>query len=136
MWSCRFTPIAIRAAARRTLPEIFAGVGFGAVALHASYSPSYLDAGLETLYLEAKGVHDLGGDFRATAHIGVLNRLSGDGSFGGANTRWDAQIGVTKDVGLASIFLNASTAGSGSGAYFDGRWQGRDALVIGVSRSF
>lgn len=120
----------------QSFAEVFAGITVGAVALHASYSPSYLDAGLETLYLEANAVRDLGDDFRATAHIGVLNRLSGDGSFGGANTRWDAQVGVTKDVGLTSIFLNASTAGSGTGTYFDGPWQGRDALVIGISRSF
>ena len=120
----------------QTFAEVYAGVSLGPVALHASYSPSYLDAGLETLYLEANAVHDLGAGFRATAHGGVLHRLSGVGSFGGANTRWDAQVGVTKDFDELSLSLNFSTAGSGRGRYFDGPWQGRNAVIFAVSRSF
>lgn len=120
----------------KTFVELYGGVSFGPVALHASYSPSYLDAGLETLYVEVNGVKDLGDGFRATARAGVLNRLSGAGSFGGEDTRWDAQIGVTKDFDLLSVYVNASAAGPGSGTYFDGPWQSRNAVVLGVSRSF
>lgn len=120
----------------QTFAEAYGGVTFGQVAIHASYSPSYLDAGLETLYLQANAVQDLGSGFRVTARAGVLKRLSGEGSFGGANTRWDAQVGLTKDFDRMSIFLNLSTAGSRRGTYFDGPWQGRDAVVLGVSRSF
>ena len=120
----------------QTFAEVFAGVTFGQFALHASYSPSYLDAGLETLYIQANAVQDLGSGFRATARAGVLNRLSGEGSFGGANTRWDAQIGLTKDFDRTSVFVNLSKAGSGQGTYFDGPWQGRNAAILGISRSF
>lgn len=121
---------------QQTFAELYAGVTVGQFALHASYSPSYLDAGLETLYIQANAVQDLGSGFRATARAGVLNRLSGKGTFGGADTRWDAQIGVTKDFDRLSVFLNLSTAGSGQGTYFDGPWQGRDAVILGISRSF
>lgn len=120
----------------QTFVEVYGGVTWNQFALHASYSPSYLDAGLETLYIEANAVQDLGAGFRANARAGVLQRLSGDGSFGGENTRWDAQIGVTKDFKHLSAFINVSTAGSGSGTYFDGPWQGRDAIVFGMTRSF
>jgi len=120
----------------QTFAEVFGGVTWKQFALHASYSPSYLDAGLETLYIEVNAVQDLGSGFRANARAGLLQRLSGDGSFGGENTRWDAQIGVTKDIGRLSAFVNLSAAGSGQGTYFDGPWQGRNAVIFGVSRSF
>lgn len=120
----------------QTFAEIFGGVTWGQVALHASYSPRYLDAGLETLYVEANGARDLGSGFRATAHAGLLRRLSGDGSLGGANSRWDAQIGLTKDFDRLSVYVNAASAGSGRGTYFNGPWQGRNSIIIGVSRSF
>ncbi|MEM1197649.1 MAG: TorF family putative porin [Pseudomonadota bacterium] len=120
----------------QTFVEIFGGVTFGPVALHASYSPSYLDAGLETLYVEVNAVQELGSGFRATARAGLLNRLSGEGSLGGENTRWDAQIGLTKDFDRLTLYANVGTAGSGQGTYFDGPWQGRDAVVVGISRSF
>ena len=116
--------------------EAYGGVTWKQLALHASYSPSYLDAGLETLYVELNAVQDLGAGFRANARAGLLQRLSGDGSFGGENTRWDAQIGVTKDFERLSAFVNFSTAGSGEGTYFAGPWQGRNAVIFGVSRCF
>ena len=120
----------------QTFVETYGGVTWEQLALHVSYSPSYLDAGLETLYVELNAVQNLGAGFRANARAGVLQRLSGDGSFGGENTRWDAQIGVTKDFERLSAFVNFSTAGSGEGTYFDGPWQGRNAVNLGVSRSF
>lgn len=120
----------------QTFAEVFGGVSFGQFALHASYSPSYLDAGLETLYIQANAVQDLGSGFRATARAGVLRRLSGQGSFGGSNARWDGQVGVIKDVDRMSVSLSLSTAGSGRGTYFDGPWQGRNAVILGISRSF
>jgi len=116
--------------------EVFAGINVGNVALHAWYSPSYLDQNLETLYLEANAVKDLGEGFRINARAGLLTRLSGSGTFGGANTRYDTQIGVTKDFDALSISVSAGTAGSGRGQYFDGPWQGRNSIVIAVSRSF
>ncbi|MEM7702809.1 MAG: TorF family putative porin [Pseudomonadota bacterium] len=120
----------------QTFVEAYGGLTWKQFALHASYSPSYLDAGLETLYVELNTVQDLGDGFRANARAGLLQRLSGEGSFGGENTRWDAQIGVTKDFDRLSAFVNFSTAGSGEGTYFDDPWQGRNAVIFGVSRSF
>lgn len=116
--------------------EVFAGISAGNFALHAWYSPSYLDQNLETLYLEVNGVKKLGDDFRVNARFGVLTRLSGDGTFGGATSRYDTQIGVTKDFSALSLSVTAGTAGSGRGEYFDGPWQGRDSIVVAVSRSF
>lgn len=123
-------------ASSQAFAEFFGGVTFGQVAVHASYSPSYLDQNLQTLYVEVNAVQDLGGGFRATARAGLLNRVGGDDTFRGATSRWDAQIGVTKDFDRLSAFVNLSTAGSGQGAYFDGPWQGRNAVIFGVSRSF
>jgi len=120
----------------QTFAEVFGGVTYGQFALHASYSPSYLDHRLETLYVEFDAVQELGSGFRANAHVGVITRLAGKGSFGGEDTRYDAQIGVTKDFDRLSLYLNASTAGSGRGTYFSGPWQGRDAAIVGISRSF
>lgn len=120
----------------QSFAEVYGGVTWNQFALHASYSPSYLDAGLETLYIEANAVEELGAGFRANARAGLLQRLSGNGSLGGENTRWDAQIGVTKDFESVSAFINLGTAGSSSGTYFNGPWQGRNALTVGISRSF
>lgn len=120
----------------QTFAEVFGGVTWGQFALHASYSPSYLDQGLETLYLQFDAVQELGAGFRANARAGVLTRLAGAGSFGGENTRYDAQIGITKDFDLLSIYVNASTAGPGEGSYFRDPWGGRDAVIVGISRSF
>ena len=108
----------------------------GDLAFYAWVSPSYLDQNLRTLYLEANAVRDLGAGFRANARIGVLQRLSGDDTFAGSSTRYDTQIGLAKDFDRLSVSVTVGTAGSGAGSYFDGPWQGRDAVVIAVSRSF
>jgi len=120
----------------QTFAEVFGGVTYGQFALHAIYSPSYLDHELQTLYIEFDAVQELGSGFRANARAGVITRLAGEGSFGGEDTRYDAQIGVTKDFDRLSLYLNASIAGSGRGTYFSGPWQGRDAVIVGISRSF
>lgn len=119
-----------------TFAEVFGGVTNGPFAFHASYSPSYFDAGLETLYLEVNTVHELSESFRVTGRAGLLNRLSGQGSLGGRDTRWDAQVGLTKDFGRLSLLVNVSAGGSGQGTYFNGPWQGRNAVIAGISRSF
>ena len=116
--------------------EVFAGISAGDFAFYAWYSPSYLDQNLETLYLETNAVKDLGDGFRANARFGLLTRLSGDATFSGASTRYDTQIGLTKDFKALSLSVTAGTAGSGRGQYFDGPWQGRSSIVVAVSRSF
>lgn len=123
-------------ASAQTVAEFYGGFGVGDLAFYAWYSPSYLDQNLETLYLEANAVRDLGSGFRANARIGVLTRLSGQGSFGGRDTRYDTQIGLSKDFDRLSVSVTFGTAGSGAGTYFSGPWQGRDSVVIAVSRSF
>ena len=120
----------------QTFAEIYSGVSVGDFAVYAWYSPSYLDQNLQTLYLEANAVRDLGSGFRANARVGVLNRLSGQGSLGGRNTRYDAQVGLTKDFDRLSLSVTLGTAGSGAGTYFTGPWQGRDSVVVALSRSF
>jgi len=120
----------------QTFAEVFGGVTWKQFAVHASYSPSYLDQGLESLYVEFDAVQELGSGFRANARAGILTRIGGEGSFSGANTRYDTQIGVTKDFDRLSVYVQASTAGPGRGWYFDGPWRGRNALILGISRSF
>lgn len=120
----------------QTFVEVFGGATYRQFAFHASYSPSYLDSGIETLYLEVNAVHEFSETFRAHGHAGLLNRLSGQGSLGGENARWDAQIGMTKDLDHLSFFVTASTGGSSEGTYFGGPWRGQNALVAGISRSF
>ncbi len=116
--------------------EVYAGVSVGNIAVYAWYSPSYLDQNLETLYLEANAVQEIGADIRANARVGLLTRLSGDNTFRGASTRYDAQVGLTKDFDRLSVSVTVGTAGSGRGDYFAGPWQGRDSVVVGISRSF
>lgn len=116
--------------------EFYAGINAGNFALYARYSPSYLDQNLQTLYLDANVVHDLGAGFRANARAGLLTRLAGDLTFRGATTRYDAQVGLTKDFDRFSVSVTLGTAGSGQGDYFSGPWQGRDSVVVGVNRSF
>jgi uncharacterized protein (TIGR02001 family) len=120
----------------QTFAEFYGGVSVGDLAFYAWYSPSYLDAGLDTLYLEANAVRDLGSGFRANARIGVLQRLAGQGSFGGRNTRYDAQVGLTKDFDRLSLSVTLGTAGPSSGTYFEGPWQGRDSIVVAATHSF
>lgn len=120
----------------QTFAEVFGGVTWKQFAVHASYSPSYLDQGLQSLYVEFDAVQELGSGFRANARAGILTRLGGEGSFGGANTRYDTQIAVTKDFDRVSVYLQAGTAGPGQGGYFGGPWRGRNALILGISRSF
>ena len=120
----------------QTFAEVFAGVTWKQLALHASYTPSYLDQGLQSLYIEANAVQELGSGFRANARGGLLTRLGGEGSFNGSNNRYDAQLGFTKDFDRLSLYVQASTAGPGRGRYYDGPWRGRNALLLGLSRSF
>jgi uncharacterized protein (TIGR02001 family) len=120
----------------QTFAEIYGGVSVGDFALYAWVSPSYLDQNLQTLYLEANAVRDLGSGFRANARVGVLSRISGEGSFNGNDTRYDAQIGLTKDFDKVSLSVTLGTAGSGAGTYFTGPWQGRESIVVALTRSF
>lgn len=116
--------------------EFFGGLSVGDISAHVRYAPDHLNQDVATLYTDIEAVQDIGSGFRIHGRGGLLNQIGGSGSLGGARTRYDVQVGVTKDIDLWSFSATFGTAGPGRGDYFDGPWMGRNSLVLRVSRSF
>ena len=116
--------------------EVFAGASWKNLALNTYYSPNYLDQGLATLYVEASASQRIADGLTVNGRAGLLSRLSGEGSLGGRDQRFDISLGVTKEFDLFSVSLTGNTAGPSEGTYFQGPWQGQNSVVVAISRSF
>ena len=111
---------------------------FGLIAEHVSshlyYSPDYFGHGAATLYGEVDGVISPAPRWRATAHLGLLERVGGrPGAIRGGEYDWRLGLGTTVRG------FEAQLAWTGLGPrsdYYGGREEGREALVFVLARNF
>ena len=100
------------------------------------FSPDFQDQNLSKLYIEIDTIKRLGDGFNATARAGLLLQVGGPGSLGERRARYDLQAGLSKDIGTWSINATINYGGDRGGTYFLGPFNLRDAIIIGVSKSF
>jgi len=115
--------------------ELYAGIITNHFSSHLYYSPDYFRAGLSTLYGEVDGVVNPFGNWRFTAHAGLLQQISGAQRLGPGRTFADWRLGVAEKVGPFDLQVAWTGAGPGQDSY-GGQKRGHDALVFGVSYSF
>lgn len=122
--------------ANDTFVEFHTGLSYKNLTGRIRYSPNFQEFDAQTIYIEFDAIHRLGDGFNASAHAGLLQQVGGSGSLGERNSRYDLSLGVSKDIGLWSINGTINYGGDRGGTYFSGPWRLRDAVIIGVSRSF
>ena len=115
--------------------ELYAGLIIDDVSAHIYYSPSYIGAGLSTLYVDLNGAYRPARHWRLFGHAGLLTPVGGPVGLGDHHERYDLRAGVAADFGGAEIRLAWTTTGPGVD-YAAGFGQGRDAVVVGASYFF
>lgn len=122
--------------ANDTFVEFHTGLSYKNLTGRVRYSPDFQELNAQTIYIELDTFHRLGSGFNATAHAGLLQQVGGSGSLGERRSRYDLSFGISKDIGLWSVNGSINYGGDRGGTYFNGPWRVRDAIIIGVSRSF
>lgn len=122
--------------ANDTFVEFHTGLTYKNLTGRVRYSPNFQELNAETIYIEVDAAHRLGDGFNVLAHAGLLQQVGGAGSLGERNSRYDLSLGISKDIGLWNINSSINYGGDRGGTYFSGPWRVRDAIIIGVSRSF
>ena len=97
-------------AARRSLhySEVYAGVSAHGVAAHLYYSANYFKSGYSTLYTELSGAMRPADDWRLFGSVGALNYISSPPGQGGQATRYDARVGVARQLGAFELKLEGT----------------------------
>lgn len=117
--------------------EIYGQLGYGPLTLKYSHSVTSLFGFVDSKnsgYLDLGASIDAGAGYTVNMHAGrqrVKNNGSADYS--------DWKLGVTKDLGLASVQLAAAGTNAGKAAYaspVNGKFLGKNALQLTVSRTF
>ncbi len=117
--------------------EVYGQLGYGPATLKYSHAATNLFGFADSRnsgYLDAAINHDAGGGWIVNLHAGRQKvRNHGDASY----TDWKA--GVTKDFGVVAVALAYIGTNAGRSAYaspVNGKFTGRDALVLTVSKVF
>jgi uncharacterized protein (TIGR02001 family) len=115
--------------------ELYAGLAYKFLSSRVAFSPHYFEHGARTLYGELDADVSPVRKLHLTGHAGMLIPLDyGDGSETNA-VQYDWRIGVSRDVGRASLHLIGSGGGPGHD-YYNGRAHSRNAVIAGVSWPF
>ncbi len=122
--------------ANDTFTEFHTGISYKNATGRIRYSPNFQELNAQTIYLEIDNFHRIGSGFNLLAHAGLLQQVGGSGSLGERRSRYDLSLGIAKDIGLWNVNANIYYGGDRGGTYFSGPWRVRDAIIIGVSRSF
>lgn len=122
--------------ANDTFVEFHTGLSYKNLTGRIRYSPDFQELNAQTIYVEIDTIHRLGDGFNASAHAGLLQQVGGSGSLGDRSFRYDLSLGLSKDIGLWSVNGSINYGGDRGGTYFSGPWRVRDAIILGVSRSF
>jgi uncharacterized protein (TIGR02001 family) len=120
---------------RANYTEMYAGITAGPFSSHVYYSPDYLGEGARTLYGEVNGAFPLSRRWRLLAHVGVLNSLGGARVPYAGRTRYDARLGVARELGALQLRLALSATSSGVD-FPEGHSQSRTALILGAAYAF
>lgn len=116
----------------RSYTEIYAGATYRFLSARVGFSPHYFEPGARALYGELDADVSPMRKVRVTAHSGLLVPLSYREGGGIKATQYDWRIGVSRDIGRASVQLIGSGGGPGRD-YYRGRGHSRNALIVGVS---
>lgn len=109
--------------------EIYAGATTNRSAFHLFYSPDYLRPGVSTLYGDASVLAATIKDVKISAHVGVLQVLSGPST---SKTRYDWRLGAARQV--RSVELHAAVTGGGPGReYYQGQSRSFTAFTFGFT---
>ena len=114
--------------------EIYAGVAYKFLSSRIAFSPHYFEGDTKTIYGEFDANFTPIRKLRVNGHAGLLIPISyrdGDEGFG---TQYDWRLGVTRDLGRASLQLIATGGGPGRD-YYRGRNRNRTALIFGLTWS-
>ncbi len=115
--------------------EGYAGVFKDGLSGHIRFSPNYFDRGAPVVYVDVAATRALPLDWRLNSSLGLLVQTSGAPILGDRRSRYDAKIGVSREFGKIQLSADVTFAGP-DGAYYDGPFSGRSALVLSASRSF
>jgi len=110
--------------------EVYAGVTRKFLSARIAFSPHYFDRDARTLYGEIDANFTPVRKLHLSGHAGLLVPLN----YRDTTAQYDWRIGVSRDIGRASIHVIGSGGGPGKDYYRD-RGHSRNALTVGVSWS-
>jgi uncharacterized protein (TIGR02001 family) len=117
--------------------EVYGQVGYGPATLKYSHAATNLFGFADSKdrgYLDASVNHDVGGGWIVNLHAGRQDVRHHDAA---SYTDWKA--GVTKDFGVVTVALAYIGTNADRSAYaspVNGKFTGRDAVVVTVSKAF
>jgi uncharacterized protein (TIGR02001 family) len=112
--------------------EIYAGLTHGFLSARVAYSPHYFEHGARTIYGEVDANVGLARKLRLNGHFGLLAPIDYQYRGASSRTQYDWRVGVTREIGRASLHLVATGGGPGCD-YYRGRYHSRTALTFGAS---
>jgi len=119
---------------RRRIPwryaEAYVGVVGDNLSAHIHYSPNYLRPGYGALYAEVDGSVKPADNWRLFAHLGANFPV---GDVEGRRQRWDARVGVARQLGPFELQASVVATTPSPPALTP---QGRTTLVVGASWFF
>ena len=116
----------------RSYTELYAGAAFRFLSARIAFSPHYFERDARTLYGELDANFSPLHKVSLTGHAGVLVPIDYREPSGSKPVQYDWRLGISRDIGRASLHLIGSGGGPGRD-YFLGRSHSRNALVVGVS---
>ena len=116
----------------RSYTELYAGATYRFLSARVAFSPHYFEPGTRTLYGEANANFSPAHKLNVAAHAGVLVPIDYREPSSGRPVQYDWRLGISRDIGHASLHLIGSGGGPTPDIY-GGRKHSRTALVAGVS---
>jgi len=121
-----------RWAVPRSYTEIYAGATYRFLSARVAVSPHYFEPGSRTFYGELNANFSPLRKVDVAAHAGVLVPIDYCEPSGSKPVQYDWRLGVSREIGPASLHLIGSGGGPTPDIY-NGRKHRRTALVLGLS---
>jgi uncharacterized protein (TIGR02001 family) len=118
----------------RSYTEVYAGATYRFLSARVAYSPHYFEPGSRALYGELDANFSPAHKVGLTAHAGILVPVDYRESSGRKPVQYDWRLGISRDIGHASLHLIGSGGGPDRDPY-NGHLHSRTALVAGISWS-
>ena len=118
-----------------TQVEVYGGVIRGAASAYIRYSPSYFGSGTPVVYGQLAVTKQIAPRWRLNGSAGLVIQTAGTTGLGGRRSRYDIGLGISRDLGRATVSLNW-TLGGPDDSYYSGPWRGRSAIAVGLSAAF
>jgi uncharacterized protein (TIGR02001 family) len=115
--------------------ELYAGLGYKFLSSRVAFSPHYFEHGVRIVYGELDADLSPARKLHLTGHAGLLVPLDYGDSSESIAAHYDWRIGISREVGHASLHLIGSGGGPGRD-YYNGRAHSRNAVIAGVSWAF